>query len=367
MAERLKREVWLMDRCSGCGACVSACSKNILYFPKDGDHPEIRTLEKKVGLTSVTVDTCFFCERPCEDSCPRLREPEEEAVAKILTLKPAIAGADVVNSILASSLKRRLIDGALVWDIEEGFRPVARVATTDGEVLSTAGYQYLWHPILEALNRAIYRKELKRVAVVGPPCVAQAVKSMRSSDNPRLKPYKDSMRLVVGVFCEGAYKPSIVDEISGRLGVRPYELRGLSMDYRNMSLHVLLRDGSAESINLPDVRRHVKSGCARCTDFTGDCADVSIGKLSPTDEVVVAVVRTPVGEKCINYALWDNVIKPSEKPINYEEVQRLIRYKERRKRAQEVDSLMTMALESISRNIVGEDLDARMRSVWEVG
>ena len=54
-----------MDRCKGCGLCVTACPKNLIVIAKDkinlkGHHPaEITDQEKCVG--------CAFCATMCPD------------------------------------------------------------------------------------------------------------------------------------------------------------------------------------------------------------------------------------------------------------------------------------------------------------
>jgi len=71
MSTRLQQEVWALDRCSGCGVCVAACSKGVLYW--DGEqHPLLEEREKALGLSHLKLRTCEVCEKFCELSCPRL-------------------------------------------------------------------------------------------------------------------------------------------------------------------------------------------------------------------------------------------------------------------------------------------------------
>jgi ferredoxin len=105
MSEKLKTEVWDMDRCTGCGACVEVCSRGVLQFQEDKEHPTKRTIEKIVGLSQSTLDPCFYCEKPCEDSCPQLEESgegETTYIASVRTKRPSKSGHfnDVVGDIL---------------------------------------------------------------------------------------------------------------------------------------------------------------------------------------------------------------------------------------------------------------------------
>jgi ferredoxin len=71
MSTRLQQEVWALDRCSGCGVCVAACSKGVLYWNGD-QHPLLEEREKALGLSHIKLRTCEVCEKFCELSCPRL-------------------------------------------------------------------------------------------------------------------------------------------------------------------------------------------------------------------------------------------------------------------------------------------------------
>ena len=68
-------------------------------------------------------------------------------------------------------------------------------------------------PVFDALNEALFRRKMKSIAVVSTPCSAQAIRKLRSSENPRLKPYQDAIRLSVSIFCTGMYHPALIDDI----------------------------------------------------------------------------------------------------------------------------------------------------------
>ena len=57
-----------------------------------------------------------------------------------------------------------------------------------------------WVPLLAALKQAVIEKKYRKIAVVGVPCVVQALTRMRESDNNLLKPYGTAIRLVIGLF-----------------------------------------------------------------------------------------------------------------------------------------------------------------------
>lgn len=363
LVEMLKKNVWYMDRCCGCGACISTCSKNILKFRDEDDHPIQLVREKHIGLSHTTVDTCFFCEKPCEDSCPRLKEWKKGPIIHTVSVVSNLPNVNVINALLVASLRRKLVDGVITWDIErESFRPIPKIAVNEEEVLSTSGFQSLWNPILEVLNKAIYEKKLKKIAVVGPPCVAQAVKAIRNTTNNKLTIYKDSLYLIIGFFCEGVYTHKLVNEIVDRFNVNLYDINTLTVDFKNKVLRVTLEDGLIKGIPLSAIRKYMKPGCMRCIDSTAEWADISVGTVGLEGERTIAIVRTSVGERCMDYALKEKTIRYLEMHASLDEVQKLVVDKERRRRVQEIDSLYALMLESLLKEKDREEPIMRLKS-----
>ncbi len=365
MVTALKKKVWDVNRCSGCGMCVSTCAKNVIRFPEDDDQPILEVREKNVGLSHVVVDTCFFCERPCEDSCPRLKEWKSGPVIRMVSAVSKLPDGDVIDALLISALRRELIDGAIIWDVErDSFKPLPKVVTSEDEILKSAGYQHLWCPILKALNDAIYGRGLKKIAVVGPPCVAQAVKTVLSSTNEKLKMYRERIRLTIGLFCDGIYSYQLVtNEIVSRFNIKPYDINAIRVDLRNALLRIIMHDGSEKTIPLPDVRKYVRNGCARCTDFASEWADISVGDVGSENGKTTVIVRTPIGEKCLDYAVRERTLEIVESLVNVEEIQRFVSSKERRKRAQEIDSLLLSMLDALSGVKSKEEIEEMLKSI----
>jgi hypothetical protein len=54
---------------------------------------------------------------------------------------------------------------------------------------------------------------MRNIAVFSTPCSAQAVRKLKSSKNPLLRPYQEAIRLSIAVFCTGAYQPEVIEEI----------------------------------------------------------------------------------------------------------------------------------------------------------
>ena len=235
MSTRLQQEVWALQRCSGCGVCVAACSKGVLYW--DGEqHPLLEERKKALGLTRIRLRTCEVCEKFCELSCPRLvewtpMEPRAMVSARSAGVIKSGAPNDVIQALLVAARSADLIDGVVMLDMDQWtLQPVARVATTVNEIVSSVGMQYLWAPVLSVLNEAIFELGLTRLAVVGPPCVAEGARRMMNTEHERLWPYREAIRLTIASFCTGMYMPGMVDR-AARAGQRHRSATDPEPDY----------------------------------------------------------------------------------------------------------------------------------------
>ena len=352
MATRLDGEVWALDRCSGCGACVAACSKGILYWD-DQQHPSREERQKALGLSHVKLRTCEVCQKFCEESCPRLTEPTVIPAQMIVSARAAGAmqGSSpnaVVQALLVAARSTDLIDGAIVPDLDPWtLEPTVRVAETAGEMVSGVGMQYLWAPVLSALNEAIFERGLHRLAVVGTPCVAEGARRLVNSSNERLWPYRQAIRLVVAQFCTGIYLPEMIGELLEKgLGLTRQQIKGLSTRGAEGQLLVTLWDGGQRVIPLTEVERFTRHGCGCCNDYLGESADVAVGELGATAEHATLIARTPGGVVAVETArqlgLLETVPQVDGAALDAAKAQ-----KDRRTRAQAFDQLSILMLDGL--------------------
>jgi coenzyme F420 hydrogenase subunit beta len=352
MTTKLAQEVWALQRCSGCGVCVAACSKGVLYWGGE-QHPLLEKREKVLGLSRAELRTCEVCEKFCELSCPRLADLtpiEALSVVSARTASVIQSGEpnDVIRSLLVAARSADLIDGVVMLDMDPWtLEPVARVATSMDEIVSGVGMQFLWAPVLNALNEAIFDLGLKKLAVVGPPCVAEGTRQLIDAEHERLWPYRQAIRVSIASFCTGIYMPDMVTELLERgMGILRHQIRGLITSTTDGTLTVSLWDGAERTVPLTEVEPFTRYGCGSCDDYLGKSADIAIGSVGAQPDHATLIARTLTGEALVQNAvrsgLLETVAQVDEEALNGAQTE-----KDRRARAQEFDAFQVLMLDGI--------------------
>lgn len=353
MTTRLESEVWALDNCSGCGLCVAACSKQVLKW--DGaDHPMLEQRAKTVGYTKETLDSCSFCQKFCEEACPRLQRwapLEAQSIVAAAARGPMRSGApnDVIRAILAAGRSAGLLDGILLLDLDPwDLKPVARIASTVLEVVSAIGPQYLWAPIYDVLNEAVFEQNMKDIAVVSTPCAAQAMRKLKSSANSRLEPYQRAVRLTMAVFCTGIYRPEMINELLiKRLGVATEQVKRLQFSADREVMQAVLWDGSVHTIPRQQAEGYTRRGCGTCDDYLGESADVAVGTLGAPEGTSTLITRSRVGEKFVRNAIQMNLLETSHR-VDEQALAAASADKDRRERAQSFKDLQILMLDALA-------------------
>ncbi|MBI5033863.1 MAG: Coenzyme F420 hydrogenase/dehydrogenase, beta subunit C-terminal domain [Chloroflexi bacterium] len=351
MITQLYDQVWTRDRCAGCAMCVAACSKQVLYWD-DLEHPRLRKITKNIGLSKFELDTCSFCERYCEATCPRL-EPAAR-LRPLAQMSACAIGAltggepnDVARNLLVAARGSGMIDGALMMDADKAGRTRARIVTSAGEIAETTGFQPIWTPLLNALNDAIFDVGLKNIAIVSTPCTAQAVRRLTDSTLERLALYRNAIRLKVAMFCTGVYQPDgLRDVLINGMNIAPEQIERLTASPREGKLRAQLWDGTMREMDLIEAEKFTRAGCARCDDYLGESADIAIGSVGAREGYSTVIARTPVGQSAIQNAVAMKLIETVD-DVNAGALDRASAEKDKRERAQAFDALQIMALDAL--------------------
>lgn len=350
---RLEQEVWTVDNCAACGMCVAACSKQVLRWTGDS-HPTLDKRTKTVGYSSGPLDSCSFCQRFCEEACPRLDRwaaLEPKLVVASRARGPVKSGSpnDVIRSILAAGRSAGQLDGVLMLDLDPwDLKPSARAVSTVEEIVDSVGPQYLWAPVFGALNEAIFDRAMHNLAVVGTPCAAQAVRKLRASTNPDLHRYRDAIRLSLAVFCTGIYRPEMIDDVVvRRMGVSRDQVRRLEVSADREEMRVVLWDGKVHAVPRQLAESYTLTGCGSCDDYLGESADLAVGALGAPDGWSTLIVRTPAGEVFARNAVQMKLLETSP-DVDVARLEAATREKDRRERAQAFKELQLLMLDALA-------------------
>jgi coenzyme F420 hydrogenase subunit beta len=352
MSTRLQKEVWALDRCSGCGACVAACSKGVLHWNGD-QHPLLEERIKTLGLSQLKLRTCEVCEKFCELSCPRLldwtpMEPRMMVSARSAGVVRSGAPNDIIQTLLVAARSAELIDGVISVDLEPWtLEPIARVSTTVAEIVSGVGMQYLWAPVLDVLNEAIFELGLSRLAIVGSPCVVKGARRLMDAENVRLGPYKRAIRLSIALFCTGVYMPDVVTDLLERgMGISRHQVHGLTTSQADGTLTVSMRDGTQRTIPLTEIEPFTRHGCGSCDDYLGEAADIAVGSVGALSDHATLIARTPVGEMFVqnaqSFGLLETIAEVDRAALEAASAE-----KDRRVRAQAFDEFRILMIDAL--------------------
>lgn len=353
MVKRLKDEVWAIQNCSGCGLCVAACSKQVLRW-NGNDHPTVEERTKNLGYSHTTLDSCTFCQHFCEEVCPRLERwlpIEAQLILSGRARGPIKSGTpnDVIRAILAAGRSAGLIEGVVMLDLDPwDLKPVARLAETVEEIVDNMGPQYLWAPVFDALNEAVFERRMQNIAVVGTPCAAQALRKLRISTNERLRPYQESIRLSVSIFCTGIYQPALIDEILvKRMGIQRDQVKHMEVSPDREWLQVILWDNSIHTLPRQQVESFTRLGCGSCSDYLGESADLAVGVLGSPADASTVIIRSRTGDIFIRNAMQMNLLETTRE-VDLEALQAAANQKNKRARAQAIKDIHILMLEALA-------------------
>ena len=296
----LKRDIWDTLKCFGCGACVGTCPVGVLEY-RGGDVPEI----------TGKCTECGFC----YDVCPAAMSEEERKEISASFGDGTPIGAikrkyfarstdfeiikrsqslGVATTILKHILEEGFVDAAIVVSADEKMNSNTRIARNYDDLKKSSKVKYVWAPVLEKLQEVSRDKSIKSVAIIGTPCVIQAVRRIERSD---LKKLKKKIKLSIGLFCWEIFRNELIHEMLLRelkLDIDPSRIWRLSIKRRK--LYVELVSGEEHVISLDACAKYARVGCLHCTDFTNEWADICIGDSGSPKEYLTILTRTDVGD-----------------------------------------------------------------------
>lgn len=316
----LKNEVWDRGICAGCGACVAVCPADALCF----DEPGGALKPRNIGYCKQQNDE-VDC-GACYDACPRVEHITGGVLGTFLQIVSAKTTLDIprkqtggaVTAILATAMREGLIDAVVtVTEDRWTLKPASVVLTSAEELIVHAGSRYNWWvPLVAALKTAVIERKFKKIAVIGVPCVVQAVNRIRNSDNDLLRPFGKRIRLVIGLFCTETFDYRMLME---EVLQKQHNIRTWNIDHIDVrgKLEITSRDGTSTTLPLDALEEAVRPGCHHCVDFTALFSDISAGAVGSEKGHTTLIVRTDAGAMFLREAIaHGNLVEEGEVSIS---------------------------------------------------
>ncbi|MCL7416723.1 MAG: Coenzyme F420 hydrogenase/dehydrogenase, beta subunit C-terminal domain [Halalkalicoccus sp.] len=299
-------------RCIQCGTCVAACPSDSIGIGED-DLPEL-------------VKMCTGCSL-CWDFCPRggLRyerqwvitggednvtgagDPITEFSAKVgESWQRNAQDGGVVTSVLSHLLEAGEIDGALIAteSDEEPWKAESFLATTHEELVANAGSFYNQTMALGNLDLDRWAGKLDvpleeaSLALVGTPCEIEGLRALQDfewdyrSQNAGVR----AIDYTIALMCTKNFNHHklIGEQLEEKRGISPEEIGKMDVLHGDMIVY----DHGGEELLREDVTEFhdaTLKGCDECADFTGFCADLTVGSVGSSDEFSSVIVRTERG------------------------------------------------------------------------
>ncbi|SFG91113.1 coenzyme F420 hydrogenase subunit beta [Halopelagius inordinatus] len=300
-------------RCIQCGTCVASCPSDSIGIGDDG-LPEL-------------VKMCTGCSL-CWDFCPRggLRyerqwkitggddnvkgagDPITEFSAKVEEeWRENSQDGGVVTSVLIHLLEAGEIDGALVAteSEDEAWKAESFLATTPEELIANAGSFYNQTMALGNLDMDQWEEKLPdkppedlSLALVGTPCEIEGIRALQDFEWEYAS-QEDGVRAIdytIALMCTKNfnYHRLVGEQLAEKRDLPPDDIGKL--DVLDGKMMAYGHDG--EMILEEDVEAFhdaALKGCDECADFTGYCADITVGSVGSADEYSSVIVRTETG------------------------------------------------------------------------
>ncbi len=300
-------------RCIQCGTCVAACPSDSIGIGDD-DLPEL-------------VKMCTGCSL-CWDFCPRggLRyerqwkitggednvsgagDPITEFSARVTDdWRENSQDGGVVTGVLSQLLETGEIDGALIAteSDEDPWKAEAFLATTTEEVVANTGTIYNQTMALGHLDISQWEHKLPdkpwselSLAVVGTPCEIEGIRALQDFEW-EYGSQEEGVRAIdytIALMCTKNfnYKSLIGEELVDQ---RDIDIDSVGkMDVLHGKLMVDDREGNRIlTEDIEEFHDAALKGCDECADFTGFCADLTVGSVGSSDEFSSVIVRTEAG------------------------------------------------------------------------
>ncbi|MEX2728105.1 MAG: Coenzyme F420 hydrogenase/dehydrogenase, beta subunit C-terminal domain [Candidatus Sigynarchaeum springense] len=306
--------------CSGCGTCQAACPVDCISVDD--------------GQVKIDMDRCIRCGL-CLTACPRAllprkamdwamkdgpATPEELKAGNIMEawcarttrpdLRPLVQDGGVSSALLMQALDSKAIQVAIGATKKDDvpWKPEAIVMKDSHDVARAAGTKYVNTPSLKLL-RGLKRE--KSIAVVGTPCMMQALR--KAEIYPTGTIGVGNIKYRIGIFCMESFTHAGIKQLcEGTFGIPLEQVK--KMNIKEGQFFAFPMNGDPKSASMKDVTKLARLSCHCCHDLTSEMADISVGSIGSPDGWNTVLVRTSAGKELFDSAVQSGLIE--KKPID---------------------------------------------------
>ncbi|MHA1147291.1 MAG: Coenzyme F420 hydrogenase/dehydrogenase, beta subunit C-terminal domain [Promethearchaeota archaeon] len=307
--------------CSGCGMCAGICPVNCLNILNGfGQFEEEKCI--RCGLCYYVCPRSYLPVRALymdQDNCSEIKEYSKvghyieaySARTKVEAIQNVCQDGGISSTCLYHLLSSQKIDLALGAKMSNTmWRPEPMIIITQEDILETAGTKYVNNPTLRVLNQ----KELmnKRLAVVGVPCMMQALYKSQIYDIGI--PSLANIEYKIGIFCMESFPYQGFIKICELLNVKPEDIK--KTDINKGKFYIYTKSGEELTVPIKEISNLAREDCEVCFDLTSESADISVGSIGSPSGWNTVLIRTEKGKALYEELISNNLIESK----NLEEV-----------------------------------------------
>ena len=305
--------------CSGCGLCAGICPINCITINN--------------GFGEIDDDKCIHCGL-CYYFCPRsylpvkllnmiqndVLEIEEygkigyfsevyAAKTKIKEIRDVCQDGGISSTCLHYLFDKKKIDHALGAKMsKDPWRPEPIILSNKEDIILTAGTKYVNNPSLKLLNQKELNNNNKKLAVVGVPCMMQALLKSKIYDIG--VPALNNIEYRIGIFCMESFSYDGFLKICQILKVDANDVK--KTDINKGKFFIYTKDGLELNVPIKEISHLAREDCEVCFDLTSESADISVGSIGAPSGWNMVVIRTEKGKNLYKELIANDLIESKE-------------------------------------------------------